>query len=458
MRSRGVGVSQPRSALFMPVALALLIHASSSRATEPGYQVSVGVIETDNVQRVPSGGSSDTILEQEADFTWHEQRPVLNADIEADLSHLTYVPRAFSDEVIGNFIGSARVAMVPQYLFWNIADNFGQGVTDPAQAVTPQNRENINIFSTGPQALLPLSSVDILDLNGTYGRASYQDSPLNSQRFGGGAGFIHLLSAAAEISVNVHQERIDYSNNTLNPDYNLQEAFGHFDIKGQRSTLGIDAGYDRVTGLSGLSSGGLLGHIQLSRKVSASSTVSFSVGRQYSDSVGAFQMSQVLGGANLNTQQTEQVGGPFNMTFVTGGWNFSRNRTQFGLDIAHFRDTYLENAISNDNRTEVTLHISRLLRPNLRLAISEFLDRQVFESEPGTATNSTTDTRLTWQMSRRISMTFAYDYARRTSDVASSAFTQNTVWISIGYGRAAQVPVGPAAPPLPLPMAVSQTR
>jgi Putative beta-barrel porin 2 len=451
-------VPQPRSVLFMPVALALLIHASTSRATEPGYQVSVGVIETDNVQRLPSGGSSNTIFEQEANFTWHEQRPVLNADIEADLSHLTYVPRAFSDEVIGNFIGSARVAMVPQYLFWNISDNFGQGVTDPTQAVTPLNRENINFFSTGPQALLPLSSVDILDLNGTYGRASYQDSPLNSQRFGGGGGYIHMLSAAAEISVNVHQERIDYSNDTLNPDYNLQEAFGHFGIKGQRTTLGIDAGYDRVTGLAGLSSGGVLGRIQLSRKVSASSTVSLSVGRQFSDSVGAFQMSQVLGGANLNTQQTVQVGGPFNMTFITGGWNFLHNRTQFGVEVSHFRDTYVENALSDDNRTEVSLHISRLLRPTVRLAISEFLDRQVFENQPGTATDSTTDMRLTWQMSRRISMTFAYDHARRTSDVAASQFTQNTVWVSIGYGRTAQVPTGPAAPPLPLPMAVSQTR
>jgi hypothetical protein len=442
----------------MPVALALVIHASSSRATEPGYQVSVGVIETDNVQRVPSGGSNDTIFEQEATFTWHEQRPLFNADIEADLSHLTYVPRTFSDEVIGNFIGSGRVAVVPQYFFWNISDNFGQGVTDATQAVTPQNRENINFFSTGPQALLPLSAVDILDLNGTYGRASYQNSPLNSQRFGGGAGLIHLLSATAEVSVNVHQDRIEYSNDTLNPDYNLQEAFAHFDIKARRSTLAADAGYNRVTGLGGFSSGSAFGRIQFTRKVSGSSTVSLSVGRQSSDAVGAFQMSQVLGGANLNTQQTVQVGGPFNMTFVTGGWNFSRNRTQLGVDVSHFRDTYVENSLTNDNRTEVNAHISRMLRPNLRLAISEFLDRQVFENLLGTATSSTTDARLTWQMSRRISMTLAYDYSRRTSDAPGSAYTQNTVWVSIGYGREAQAPAGPAAPPLPLPMAVSQTR
>jgi hypothetical protein len=453
-----VGVPQPRSALFMPVSLALLIHAATSRAAEPGYLISVGVIETDNVQRVSSGGSNDTIFEQEASFNWHEQRPLFNADIEADLSHLTYVPRTFSDEVIGNFIGSGRLAIVPQYFFWNISDNFGQGITDATQAVTPQNRENINFYSTGPQALLPLSAVEILDLNGTYGRASYQNSPLNSQRFGGGAGYIHLLSATAEVSVNVHQERLEYSNNTLNPGYNLQEAFAHFDIKGRRTTLAIDGGYDRVTGLGGLSSGGALARIQLSRKVSGSSTLSFSVGRQYSDSVGAFQMSQVLGGANLNTQQGVQVGGPFNMTFVTGGWNFSRNRTQFGIDVSHFRDSYVENRISDDNRTEVNLHISRQLTPTMRLALSEFLDRLVFENEPGTSTNTTTDARLSWQMSRRISMTFAYDYSRRTSDAPGSAYTQNTVWVSIGYGREAQVPVGPVAPPLPLPMAVSQTR
>jgi Putative beta-barrel porin 2 len=463
-----VGVPQPRSVLFVPVTLAVLVYASSSRATEPGYQISAGVIETDNVQLAP-GGTRDTIIEQEGSLIWHEQRPVFSADVDADLSHLTYVPRTFSDQVIGNFIGSARVAAIPQYLFWNISDNFGQGLTDPTAAASPSNRENINLFSTGPQALLPLSSVDIVDLNGTYGRGNYQHSPLNYQSFGGGAGLIHLLSASAELSVNLHDQRTDYANTTANSDFNLQEAFVHFDVKGRRTSLGIDGGYDRISGFgaasgsgafsgSGASAGSALGRIQLSRKISASSSISFSAGRQYSEAGGAFQMSQVLGGANLNTQQSVQVGGPFTMTFVTAGWNFQRNRTEFGVEVAHFKDSYVENATFDDNRTSVDAHVSRRLTPTVRVGLTETLYRQTFENQTGNSTYSTSDARVTWQMSRRLSMAFAYSLARRTSDVPGGGFTENRVWVSIGYGRAPEAPTGPPAPPLPLPSAITPTR
>jgi hypothetical protein len=443
-----VGVPQPHSVLFVPVTLAVLVYASPSRATEPGYQISAGVIETDNVQLAP-GGTRDTIIEQEGSLIWHEQRPLFSADVDADLSHLTYVPRTFSDQVIGNFIGQARFALVPQALFWNISDNFGQGVSDPFAAVTPENRENINYFSTGPQALLPLGSqADLLDLNATYGRTYYQKSDIDNQRFGGGVGYVHRLSATTEVSLNLHDERVDYSNDVLNPDFSQAEAFAHLDSKGSRTTLSADLGYNRLSGL-GSSTGSVLARAEVSRKISASSTVSLSAGHEYSDAVSAFQISQVLGGANLNTQQTVQAGGPFTATFETAGWNFFRSRTGFGLQLSHFKDAYVQGSSLDDTRTQIDGNISRLLTPTIRIVLAESYYRQVFTSSVGSATQIMTDARLTWQMSRRLSMAFDYNLAKRHADIADTGYTENRIWLSIAYGRLAQMPPGPAAPPLP---------
>lgn len=431
----------------MPATLLLLV-ASNSEASAPGYEISVGVIETDNVQRLPSGGTSDTILEQEINFTWHDQRPRLNTDIDADLSHLTYVPHTFSDEVIGNFIGKTRLAVVPQYLFWNFADNFGQGSANPTQAITPENRENINYFSTGPETLLPLGGQNLLDLKAAYGKVTYQKSPFDNSRVSGGLGLIHELSARTEVSLNLSDERVNYSNDTSNPDYSTQQAFVHFDARANRTTLGVDVGYGRLVDPS-FSNGTVTARLELSRKVSASSTISLSFGREYSDAAAAFQISQVLNGANLNTQQSVQTGGPFTMIYETAAWNFARNRTKFGVTFSHFKDDYVENTTFNDTRTLVDANVSRQLTPAVQVALSEDYYRQSFENIPGNSNQTITDLKLTWQLARRLSASVDYAFTRRQSEIGSTGFSENRLWLSIGYGRPAAVPPGVAAPPLP---------
>ncbi len=433
----------------MPAILILLVAAANSRAAAPGYEISVGAIESDNIERVRSGGTRDTIFEQELNFTWHDQRPRLNADIDADLSHLTYVPHAFSDQVIGNFIGQVRVAAVPQLLFWNFSDNFGQGNTDPLAAVTPLTRENINYFTTGPEALLPLGGENLLDVKLTYGKVSYQKSPFDNNRFGGALAFIHKLSEAVEASLNVRDQRVDYSNTVLNRDYAIQEAFVHLDAKGGRTTFGADLGYGRAVE-AGSSPGTVIARLGLSRRLSASSTVSLGFGHEYSDAVSAFQVAQVLGGANLNTQQTVQTGGPLTTVYETAGWNFARNRTAFGLDVSHFKDDYRQSPALNDTRTELDANVSRQLTPAVRFLLLERYVRQSFQTTAaGNSTQTTTEARLTWRAARRIFVSFGYSLAKWHSEISSANFTENRVGLSIGYGRPAELPAGVAAPPLP---------
>ncbi|HEY6923304.1 MAG TPA: outer membrane beta-barrel protein [Steroidobacteraceae bacterium] len=448
------------SPVAMPALFALLAAASTSHAALPGYEISVGAIESDNIERVPQGGKHDTVLEQQLRLTWHDERPRLDADIDADLSHLTYVPRIFADQVIGNLIGSAKVGLVPQVLFWDISDNFGQGVTDPLAAVTPQNRENINYFTTGPELLMQVGGDNFLHVRGTYGKTSYQRSQLDANRFGAGLGFIHRLSSVVDVSLNLNGERNNYAYDNLFPDFSTQEAFVHVDAKGSRTTLGADLGYGRIetssSDVNGVvtpssSHGSVTARLQATRKLSASSTLSMSAGREYSDAAAAFQVAQVLSGANLGTQQTVQTNGPFTMVYETVGWNWARGRSTLGITASHFKDTYVETAGLDDTRAEIDLNASRRLSPTVQVSLLEQYLRQVFTNVAGNSTVSTTDARLAWQPSRRITVSFDYMFSRRSSEVRSTDYRENTVWLSIGYGRPAEIPPGVPAPPMAHP-------
>ena len=424
-----------------------LAAAGTVGAAEPGYELTVGVGETDNLTRGPDGPSA-TILMEGLDLSWHDQRPRVSTDVDADLQYLTYIPRTYHSEVVGNFLGNLRATLAPQLLFWDFSDNFGQGRIDPLTAVSPLNRENINYFNTGPELLVPLSATNLLDIDTHYGNVSYQTSDLNSSRYSARLGLIHQLSPQATVSLNGTDERVNFKDDLGNPDYSRQDAFVRFDGHSNRTTIGVDLGYSKLR--DPLASGGeVLARLQVSRKLSASSTVALSVGHQYSDAADAFLLGQTIGGANLATQTTTQTGAPFKSTYETLAWNFQRNRTGFGLSVAQYKEVYQDLATANDTRTQANAHISRLLSPTLTVGIGEDYFHQVFQSVDATATENDTDAQLTWHVSRSVSLMLDVLHANRHSNVAGTDFTENLVWLTVGYGRPAQVPPGPVTPPLP---------
>jgi hypothetical protein len=446
--SSGGRLASDRWGSIALAAFVALAGAGRVAATEPGYELTLGVGESDNVARVP-GGPSSTIVMEGAEVTWHDQRPRLNADVDGDLQYLTYFPRDFHSQVVGNFLGDLRATAIPQLLYWDLSDNFGQGRIDPLAPVSPLNLENINYFNTGPELLVPLSATNILDVAAHFSNVNYQRSPLNNNRYDGKVAFVHELSQQSSLSLNVTDERVDFKDTVLNQDYSRQDAFVRFDTRSARTTIGIDLGYSRLQNPLEPSSG-VLARAQLSRKLSASSTLALSGGRQYSDAASAFLLGQALGGANLATQTSTQSSAPFTSDYGSLAWNFQRNRTGLGLGVTEYKDSYqpLQSA-ENDRRTQLDGHFSRTLSPTLTALLQDQYFRQVFEELSDTATENDVNLQLIWRASRQLSVTLDLAHSNRHSNIANTEFTENRVWLTLGYGRPAQTPPGPPTPRLP---------
>ncbi|HEV2228801.1 MAG TPA: outer membrane beta-barrel protein [Steroidobacteraceae bacterium] len=448
----------PLDTPFRAAAIALLAEVAVActtmcprlaRAAAPGYQIQVGVIESDNIERLPTGGTNQTIGIEELGLTWHEDRPWLDVGIDGDLSHLNYFQHAYSDEYIGNFLGQLKLNLVPELLSWNVNDNFGQAPIEPLAPITPANRESINYFSTGPALILPVGRATYLDITGAYGRVNFQVSPLDSTRLLGTVGLLHELSPATSVSINASDDSIRFANVQENPDYRRQDAFGRFDAKGGRTELGVDLGYSRLLMPGGVHYDTPLVRLDLSRHVSPDSIIGVAFGHDYSDAADAFQIVQAVGGATLNTQPVVAAAAPFVDNYATLAWNFKYLRTTLDLTVEYYRDRYPTDATLNNERTVLGALAARQLTPVVQLALTEYLVRWQFDSTNDSATESDTGLQLTWRAGRNLSVFVSYYLAKGNSNVAAFQYTENRVWLSIGYGRAAEAPPGPA--PLKLP-------
>jgi hypothetical protein len=424
------------------------IGTRSAFATEPGYEVTVGIEETDNVQRLPSGGSTATQPFEEVEFVWHDKRPLYAADIDANLANVTYIPRVYGDEVIGNFLGHGVLNLVPQLLTWNITDNFGQGVLNPLAPVTPGNRENINYFTTGPKLSVPLGQELKLDVTGQYGRVDYEDSPYDSNLVTGGIALVHEFSVLSKVSINVVDERTYYVQSQYNPDVTDQEVYLHYNTTGSRTRFAVDLGYDRTEEAGESTQGSFLARVSLSRKLSGDSIVGLSAGHEYSDGTQNFLRAQTLGGATLNTQSIVESNAPFSTDYGTLSWNFQRARTSWGIGADYFKDTYQTDSALNNDTEMVDAHFERQMTPLLTLELTEYLVRQNFPGEGGSITQSNSGLQLKWHAGRNFSVIVAYFLAKGTGDFLGDKYTANSLWLSVGYGRPAEVPPGP--PPVQL--------
>jgi len=157
------------------------------------YGVDAGVAESDNVTLVSTGKVSQTMAVADADFDFKQQSRRLDVDAKGNFTYLDYLQGAYSSQLIGRFDGLAHLALIPERLVWVLQDDFGQAALDAFTPVTPNNLENVNYVSTGPDVALRLGASSYVNASVRYARAQYATSPFQQQS---AAGQLRLGTAA----------------------------------------------------------------------------------------------------------------------------------------------------------------------------------------------------------------------------------------------------------------------
>jgi hypothetical protein len=347
----------------------------------PGYSygVDVGVGETDNVALTPTNKISQTMALTDANFSLNRQSRLFDANAVGNFSYIDYLQGAFGPELLGRLDGQADAAIIPGRLTWTLKDDFGQSAVDPYTPAAPGNIENINYLTTGPELKLRFDGVNFVDVNLRYGRAQYQTSPFNSNRASGSVAVGRDVSAGGSISLEATSERVMFANTDVNGDFTLSSLFGRYELQGARTDFVGELGLTTVSRASAGSSGapvainppgqaiglpgapgppsaavpylpvqaepggsltGPLVKVQLTRRISASSSLIFSGGQILTDPASSFS-AQGVGATGIPTTTPGALsGGVYRDTYASAGWQFQRNRTLFAVTGRWEKDIY----------------------------------------------------------------------------------------------------------------------
>lgn len=404
-------------------------------AAEFHYEAGLSYGHTDNIRRTSENPVSEDIAAANLRFSLDETTRRLRADVVGDLAWNEYLDDTFDSELTGNFAGNATFGLVPERFEWFLGDSFGQVLSDPFLPATPENRENINQFATGPNFYLGFGSQMRLQLNARYVLTDFERLPFDSESFRGEIGLVRLLSGRSSISMNLRSEDVSLDDAALQADYKNTEAFLRYDISGARTNLRTDLGWSQLDRDSATDAeDGLLLRIDASRRLTASSTAQLTAGREFSNAGSAFAGGLSSTGVDISITPGRQSPLPFTSDYATLRWNFARNRTGLGLFGSWAERTHEDDPMLDQTMTSLGVQVRRDLSPNASLSADLGSTQGDFAQPGGEYDEINAGLTLNWRLTRHLTLQFSYDYLDRDSESLAASFEENRIWLSFLFG------------------------
>ena len=427
-RTRSGPTARAVTALLATVTVAT---TSAALGAEFGATIEGGVGHSDNIARTPDQEIDESLGTVGLDLLYHEETRRLNADVLADVSYIDYLDDTFDSEVLGNASANVVLGIAPDRFLWTFDDRFGQIRSNVFAAATPANRENVNVMSTGPDLLFRLGTHNSARLTGRYSRTDFEDTDFDQDSVSGSVSLSHELSGGSSVSLVGETASYEYDATSRNSDYDRHSAYLSYDVTGSRTTLGVDLGYT-VVDFGSEDNNGLLARLDISRRLSSASTLTFAVGTNFSDAGDAFREAQRQSSDRNDTQSTIATADAFRRRYANLGWTFARNRTEVNLSAGYTEERYERQTSLDRDVLIASASLRRELGRALDLTLSARLEQEEFES--GFDDDDwRAGAEFSWNVGRRAVIGLRLFHFERTSSDPATEYDENQAWLTVGY-------------------------
>lgn len=216
----------------VPVVLTALVFQSASLMAlefEPG--AGVGLEYTDNATLAPNGSLNALTSIAYVGARIEENTGPFNLSATTSLNQHHYSKNAFSDERYFNLSASAGWEMIKNRVDWQLKNFYSQSSVNATSSSTPNNLQDTNIFSFGPNIRLPLSGRQTLTLSPQYQRYYYEVLTTDNSQSSLSVNWSYRMNRTTDIGVNTAVREIDYDRQGV-PDNTISQM--HLVLSGKR--------------------------------------------------------------------------------------------------------------------------------------------------------------------------------------------------------------------------------
>jgi hypothetical protein len=337
----------------------------------------LGHAESDNIGRTPAAvrGSYDTIGST-LDLSRRAER--LQASVLGDAQFIHYSGDELEDEPVGTLGAFANVGIIPRRFTWSFQENYHQGRTNPFQAIGPENRESVNVLTSGPLLDLPLGGRNSLVMNSTFSRRTYQDSTnLDSDRIEGGLGIYRQIRRTARVGLAADSRKIEYDLDSLS--YRIQSIGLRYEKTFRTGSMLVEGGQSELLFGDSHDKSPLL-RVQWNRAVGTRSRFSLSGSKEITD---PGELSQLTASRFLPERPTDV---PLSSSAVTQRqvnalYEIALPRGSMALGYGTYRYIFEGASELNDDGTNATFAYTRAVTPLLDVKLSySKLERQFVQT------------------------------------------------------------------------------
>jgi hypothetical protein len=393
----------------------------------------LGVERSDNVTRVPTDEQSETVATARIGLGYEVMRPRVEGRIGADLQYRRYLDNTYDNEVLGGANALLNWSIVPERFLWVFEDNYGQIAGNRQLPDTPDNREDFNYFSTGPDISLPLGARTLAEVSGRWSDIYYEISPEGSQSALGRLGLVRLLSTESRASLNGSVEKIKYDEAAFE-DYRITEGYARYEGTSARTTLAIDAGYTRAERGDGTSSGPLA-RLDLSRVITSRTTFTVQAGTEFSDTAQAFRLSQGARGVGPEDQDAVAAADVFRIYYAYLGLQTERERTSFNVTLYGHEEQHETDETLDRKRVGVGFGWTRHLSPRMDLSVRGDYGNEKFDVDDFAFDEWSAGAALGWRLTNSVSLRLSVDHFDGDGDGTTRDYEENRVYFGVRYTR-----------------------
>jgi hypothetical protein len=401
-----------------------------------GVAVTAGY--TNNLQRQPEG-EHDVPASVGLTGIWLETTRHLSADVEGRVDGIKYFNDTFDDEVVGQLDASLRWWAVPERFGWIVENVYGQVATDPFSYISPNNRQNTNVFSTGPDWYIPFGERLRAYIGGRYGLAWYETTDsYNSERVLGIAGVDRAVSSSSRLGIQVASESVDVESES-EPDFDRLAAYARYELRREQSTgappfeLTVNAGYAWLESDFGDDSAPFF-EVVYSQALSTSVRVGLQLTNRFSDASLEFAAGGLPGSSpGLDPGLIPQAG-VYEERRGLATVDFQRQRTTLGFALGLAKEMYETTALDR-RRYDVQLTAERRMTRRLTGSAGVLWSRDQYESGGLDREDTDTEYRLEFrrELGRRSSIAMVGLYASRSSDDPLNEFDETRGYLVFDY-------------------------